>query len=93
MLAWVCALPLTVAPPPDPDSTTHAVHPLPSEGTFLDSRKHFRTARLPLELFNFIHKRKVVLNLEIKPRNDVIAKFSSSLLLCPVWVLFGFDPY
>lgn len=36
MLAWVCVLPLTVAHPPDPDGATHAVHPLPSEGTFLE---------------------------------------------------------
>lgn len=53
------------------------------------SRKHFRTARLFQEFFNFIHKRKVVFNLE----NEVTANFSSSLLLCPVWVLFGFEPY
>lgn len=52
-------------------------------------RKHFRTARLFQGFFNFIQKRKVAFNVE----NEVTANFPSSWLLCPMWVLFGFEPY
>ena len=51
-----------MAHPPVPDGAAGAVHPLPSEGTVLENVSE-------QEFLNGIHKVKVVLNKEVKPRN------------------------